>query len=525
MKKQIEPGIFISSLVTIKMFLLAAFAAIAFLQIDAFAADEFQDLVNQIPRSANAVVLLNMEKAKNSPLGIKENWKSKIEKAFEAGLFRVPPQATRFVLASEIDFEFKEPLWEVAIIDVNENFSMEKIAEKRQGTTDTIENLPAIALPNDTYLVQLGPKTLGAMAPANRQTVVRWIREIRKPSPQPLSPYLQKAAVFSDKTGSEIIMAIDLDGMMSFKRVGKYLKSKQKELDEWGANLIDVTNLLSEIQGMRIGVRIGDPSSAMVAVDLRGDATPIKSFAKPLFLQILSDLGASSDNLNSWTAQAKKNEISLAGKLDRSGLRRLLSVVDAPAIDDDAVANSSEVSPGELPAVQAKAAREHFRAVTEMFDDLKDDMKSSRNLASTQLWFDKYAKRIERLPVLNVDPELLDYSAFVASQLRKASLASKTMGIQSGVRQAQITTADVAPYAVGTSRWGRYGYYGGYGGARGYAVYDRGAEMKAVESERRVVRAEEKAVAATDIQQLRQDIIAATTDMRRKMTQKYKVEF
>ena len=51
-----------------------------------YAADEFQSLVSQIPRSANAVVLLNMEKAKNSPLGLKEGWKRKVEKAFEAGL-------------------------------------------------------------------------------------------------------------------------------------------------------------------------------------------------------------------------------------------------------------------------------------------------------------------------------------------------------------------------------------------------------------------------------------------------------
>ena len=51
------------------------------------------------------------------------------------------------------------------------------------------------------------------------------------------------------------------------------------------------------------------------------------------------------------------------------------------------------------------------------------------------------------------------------------------------------------------------------------------ADLKAVGAERRVVRAEEKAIMATDVQQLRQDIIAATTDIRRKMTQKYQIEF
>ncbi len=504
--------------------LLAALAGLAVSSRSSLAADEFQQLVNQIPRSANAVVLLNMEKAKNSPLGLKENWKAKIESAFEAGLVRVPPQATRFVLASQFDFEFKEPLWEAAVIDLEDEFSMQQVAQVRRGTLDTIEGLPALARPNDTYLVQLGPKTLGAMGPANRQAVVRWVREVRKPVPPPLSPYLQRAAVFSDEAGSEIIMALDLDGAMSFERVGRYLKSKQKYLDKWDVKLTDLTALLGNVQGIRVGVRIGEQRSGKIAVDMRGDASAIASFAKPLLLMILADTGASINDFQSWTFQAKKGEISLAGQLSTGGLRRLLSVVDSPA-GSGAVAGVSQVSPGDLPAMQLKATQDHFRAVTGMFNDVREDMKNAKNLASTSFWFDKYARRIERLPILNVDDELLKYSAFVAAQMRQASLAVKTMGIQSGVRQAEITGADVSPYAVGTTRWGRYGWYGGYGGAAGWAVKDAMAEVKEVGAERRVVRAEEKATMATDVQQIRQAVIAATADIRRKMTQKYQVEF
>ena len=97
MKRQAESSARLSRGVTVPLCLLAAFALLAAGAAPALAADEFQDLVNQIPRSANAVVLLNMEKAKNSPLGLKEDWKGKIENAFAAGLARVPPQATRFV--------------------------------------------------------------------------------------------------------------------------------------------------------------------------------------------------------------------------------------------------------------------------------------------------------------------------------------------------------------------------------------------------------------------------------------------
>jgi DNA-binding protein YbaB len=51
------------------------------------------------------------------------------------------------------------------------------------------------------------------------------------------------------------------------------------------------------------------------------------------------------------------------------------------------------------------------------------------------------------------------------------------------------------------------------------------AEIKGVGAERRKVRAEEKATMATDVHAIRDQIIAATADIRRKMTQKYQVEF
>jgi hypothetical protein len=91
------------------------------------------------------------------------------------------------------------------------------------------------------------------------------------------------------------------------------------------------------------------------------------------------------------------------------------------------------------------------------------------------------------------------------------------MGIQSGVRQAQIVSA-----GAGDASYGRYGMYGGYAAVNSY---DRTSDARAAESERRVVRAEEKADAATNIQQLRAGIVSATADIRRKMTQKYQVEF
>ncbi len=421
------------------------------------AADEFQDLVGQIPRSANAVVLLNMEKAKASPLGLQEHWKENVEKAFEDGLVRVPPQATRFVMASQIDFESEEPYWEAAVIDLDQGLAMAQVVKARGGAEEKIEGLPAALLQNGTYVLQLGPKRLAAMRPGNRQTVVRWMRDVRKRSPPPLSPYLQKAAVYSDEAGSEIIMAIDLEGAMSWERVCDYLAKHKKSLREWqgkGESSISLTvaaRVVSSVRGIRIGVRIGEQPTARIVVDLSDEAYLLAGIAKPLLLQILSDNGALINDFQSWTVQAAGSEILLSGRLSSKGLRELLSVVDSPVGDDFSAAKETDASPGQPQATQAEKSRRYFRTIMDMADDLKDDMKNAANLASTQLFFERYAKRIERMPILGIDEDLLKYSAYVANALGQSSMAIKTMGIQSGVRQASIIPSWDYYYNDGTS--------------------------------------------------------------------------
>jgi hypothetical protein len=308
--------------------------------------------------------------------------------------------------------------------------------------------------------------------------------------------------------------------VFSYQRISKYLKSKEDRLKQWGAELGPLAKLLDTVKGVRIGVRINEEPSAMVAIDVDGDASIVEPYAKQLILQFMSDRGGAINDVQSWTAKTKENEISLSGKLSKTGLRRLMSVIDSPAAD---TGGDAQVSPGEEQATMAKASQKHYRAVTAIFDNIKSDMKDIKTVSSCAVWFDRYAKRIAKLPVLNVDPEVLQYSAYVADQFRQASMAVKTMGIQSGVRSAQITSGSVG---------GSDGYYG-YGGYRygAYGVYNGGADIygmgnvKAVGEQRRVVRAEEKSIAATDVQQIRQNIGAASADIRRKMSQKYQIEF
>ena len=57
------------------------------------------------------------------------------------------------------------------------------------------------------------------------------------------------------------------------------------------------------------------------------------------------------------------------------------------------------------------------------------------------------------------------------------------------------------------------------------ALAKAGSNVLATRADRRVVRAEQKAGGVTDVYAIRGQIIAATTDIRRKMTQRYQIEF
>ena len=249
--------------------------------------------------------------------------------------------------------------------------------------------------------------------------------------------------------------------------------------------------------------------------------------AKRAFIQVLSDGGVLLSEMKDWKCAVKGNAVTLNGTLTKNGLRRVLSLVDSPTSSQSASAQESKsestgTSTGTStdPETQmAEATLQHFKKVNDMFDDLKGDMRDAANLAVTAMFFDRYAKRIERLPILDVDPVMLDHSSYVAASLRAAAGAVRTMGIRGGARQSQIDYTDVQyNYA--------YGYRSGWYGNTAVAVPVGGVgATKAVDAERRKVRSEERGIAATSVHQIRDEVIATTTQVRRAMTEKYRIEF
>jgi len=192
------------------------------------------------------------------------------------------------------------------------------------------------------------------------------------------------------------------------------------------------------------------------------------------------------------------------------------------------LASPSETEPGsEDKQLVIAASQTYFKSITSLLDDLRIKRSSSEFVTWGQVgaWFEKYARKIDGLPILNVDAELLDYGAYVGNSLRDAENAMKGIGVRSGYRKTELPTQytyNVQAGVVGRTGYGPYGY--GSGAAYGYrwtAQEDLSAEAQAQAR----VRTQEKIKGNVEANHIAQGIAESTAEVRRRMTEKYQVEF
>jgi hypothetical protein len=208
-------------------------------------------------------------------------------------------------------------------------------------------------------------------------------------------------------------------------------------------------------------------------------------------------------------------QVTLEGYLTESGLRRLSSLFDRPPalkVPETATVQQPSNTPEQY---AAQASQQYFHQVQDLLDDLSKERKNNRNynMAQIGVWMDKYAKKVDQLPVLNVDPELIQYGAFVADALRAGYTAIRTSSARSRVRQLNT---DVPTHS--------YGYQGVYGYTyrTGYSTI---ADHREYWQDRTRVRSEERVISAQSARDIMAQVDDATAEIRRKMTQKYQINF
>ncbi|ADB16149.1 hypothetical protein Psta_1474 [Pirellula staleyi DSM 6068] len=469
---------------------------------------QFESLAAKVPGSANAIVLLDTEKIMASPLAEKEGWKLKYEQAFASGLVTIAPDTKQMILAAQMDYQTMRPLWEVALADYSTGHTIAEIAREAGGTLDQIGSLQAVALSDDSYCVQLDTMRLGVMAPANRQTVSRWIRDVSTQTEPKLSPYLMGTLKASET--SQVVVAFDLEdavpaSILKMKLAGSSaLSGKNVDMDA-------AAQALASLRGVVLEMAVTDESFGRLMVHFNQDATILAPYAKPILIEALTNLGLMIDDIETWTASTEANRFSFHGPMSREGRKRVLTLIDHPTAA--LIAANKSRSQSQLPEASrvALSTQQYFKAITAIRDDARRESSSSKTLGQNAMWLDNWARRIDRLPVLNVDPEMLAYGRYTTQRMRDASTALKGIGINSAAMKAQV----YQEYTTSGSSYG--GFWGG--------GYDYTVQWNNVAGQRRAIGAEQKAQGATTARAIFAEMDNETAKVRQVMSQKYQLEF
>jgi hypothetical protein len=199
------------------------------------------------------------------------------------------------------------------------------------------------------------------------------------------------------------------------------------------------------------------------------------------------------------------------GPLSDAGRKRIFSLIDSPLASLLAADQTAPTAADRQQAQTIAASQQYFKALSSILKEAREESKDAKTFGQNAMWFDKWARRIDKLPLLNVDKDLLGFGQFVSTQLRNMAASMRGIGIQSGAREAQVYQTVTTDYSA----------YAGYGGG-GYSYY---TELRNVDAERRAIRAQERATGATSARGIAQELENSLARVRQDMTQRYQVEF
>jgi len=465
----------------------------------------FEELLGKSPDGANMAIVVNVAQIMQSDYAKTHDTAEKLAAAFAEREIMIPPQASQFVMVSQIDLERHKPIWEAAVMELSSPPAFALAASKLNSRVENIAGAQAIGT-RRVMIVDLGSSQVGVLWPSNRQHAARWIKEVQQGAGR-VSEYLAKASSYSDTAGTDIIFAIDLTDVIPQQHIEERLK--EGEVFKNKPDAIPATAaLLAGIQGVRLGIKIGDKCHGKLIVDFAEDPASLEVVAKPMLLNAIGSSGMMLDELAEWKPSVGKKTIALEGDLGPESMRQLMSLVSIPSDSVMAIAgkqeapSSAERRPAPASAV-AEASRTYFNMIEKQMTSLQLKHKDAKTFGQVAQWITNAARRIDRMDIVDVDPELIEYGAGVSTQLREMATSLQGIGINSAERNAAIYGGDT--------------YYAGWDGWY-YSDSD-------TQAQRRQVRAEERAAGARSAREIAVKLENEAAAMRAKMSKKYKLQF
>ncbi|MCA9052445.1 MAG: hypothetical protein KDA75_01345, partial [Planctomycetaceae bacterium] len=460
--------------------------------VNAVAADP-SDLLPVVPSAANAIVVIDVEALLATELSKRHHWDDKATLEYAQRPVLVPAESSAVAIAASLDFNAElSPRWQVGIAQMTKRFEIPSIARWEGGYADRIAGSAAAWSPVNCYIVELPGQLLGIISPADRQSVARWLELQDQGAPRRVSQYLQDAArQVSNKT--QLVMAIDAQQAIAPHRL-KELTDHSEILFKEPRQADDVRTQLAALVGVTLKVSVTTHAEGELRIDF---TTGPKNgpLVKPLLIETLDRFDLHLEELEQWSAKVDGNSLVLSGRFSPEGLRRVGSLLQLPTAKFSDLSDAAPAEPGSDDCTLR--SQQYFHAVSALIDDLNKTLKSNRD--NHAVWMERYGQKVDALPILNVDDELLDWGASVGETFRTMALAQRSSGIRQGVRKSSV--------------YGNYDYGNGYYGARPVA------------NEKGEITRQEAARASKVRFESWKELEDSRAEIRRTMTKKYGVEF
>jgi hypothetical protein len=224
-------------------------------------------------------------------------------------------------------------------------------------------------------------------------------------------------------------------------------------------------------------------------------------------LGVLSAAGMRIDDIEQWNFAASGKQVTMEGKLSTPALRKLLGIVQSPIPAATAGAGGAADKPaGDVPTDPAQASQRYFKVICANLDNLK----VATSPTESAQWARATSKRIDQLPILNVDPELVKWGSMVSLKLKQVGAGMATA--QTAINSRVAGVADPA--------------YASYTDNEGYSQSTiNQSEVENAKRQRRQVALEQRAQAQEAAVQILTEIAESRPAVRAAMVEKYKVEF
>ncbi len=326
-------------------------------------------------------------------------------------------------------------------------------------------------------------------------------------------------------------MAIDLHDSISGEEIRARLRESWETAGfEGKADPLAVAKVLESIRGATLGITLREKPLGKVKIDFLEDAEVLAPIAKELFLHVLDNRGLTIDEFSDWEYEVKGKQFTLGGEFTASGLRRIMSAFDRPS-SLKATAKMPEATTTPLSEEQqmGQATVAYYKQVEELLKDLRGRKRASNSYTTGSIaqWCNNYARKINSLPLLHVDPEMIQYGTNVAQTLSQAAQALNTGNVK-----ASIDALNVQNQYNTFSRTDVYGYgfQGGWFGGGGMVPYGNTQNTAVVNesatwNERVKAKSRARSESSLQARQILATIQQGSAEIRAKMVQKYQLEF